>query len=159
MKFVKEQKHRLPHEFYTGYTIVSYTKCVKNRKPLFTEQSIFKVFEEYLLKELINGECDAFIYLFMPDHAHFLISGKSHQADSLKVMYRFSQRTGDWLSKHKPSFRWQKDFYDHILRKEDVVEKHVRYILENPIRKNIVNNWKKYPFKGSTVYRFDEWIL
>lgn len=52
---------------------------------------------------------------------------------------------------------WQKDYYDHIIRRPEDVQKHVRYILDNPVRKGLVDDWKKYPFKGSTLHDFDEW--
>lgn len=41
--------------------------------------------------------------------------------------------------------------------KDDDIEKQVYYILENPVRKGLVNNWKEYPFKGSTIYNFEKW--
>lgn len=93
----------------------------------------------------------------MPDHAHVLLQGTDEDSDLWKCIVDFKQRTGFWLSQNKYSEEWQKDFYDHILRKEEDVVKHVRYILNNPVRKRIVENWKDYPFKGSTIYNFDEW--
>lgn len=56
-----------------------------------------------------------------------------------------------------PAIKWQKDFYDHILRKDEDVKKHVMYILNNPVRRGIVENWKDYPYKGSTKFNFYEW--
>ncbi|MGB2870177.1 MAG: hypothetical protein WBD36_17140, partial [Bacteroidota bacterium] len=66
------------------------------------------------------------------------------------------QQTGFWLSQNHPSVHWQKDFYDRILRDEEEVERHILYILENPVKKGMVENWKEYPYKGSTVYKLDE---
>jgi hypothetical protein len=43
------------------------------------------------------------------------------------------------------------------LRKEEDIKKHVMYILNNPVRKGIVENWKNYPYKGSTKFDFNEW--
>jgi hypothetical protein len=50
-----------------------------------------------------------------------------------------------------------KNFYDHIIRNDENYEKVIYYILNNPVRAGIVDHWKKYPYKGSTVYNFDEW--
>ena len=157
MKIIREKKHRLSHENYQGFTIVSYTKCVQERKRLFTTDQVVEVFEKYLLQELAAGRCDALVYLFMPDRAHFILQGKTADSNSLDVMYRYSQKTGYWLSKNYPTFKWQKDFYDHIIRKEEDLKKHIYYVLKNPVRQNLVKYWKDYPFKGSTVYSFDEW--
>lgn len=99
----------------------------------------------------------------MPDHCHLLLSGKSDTADAMNAVIAFpqdpsdKQRTGYWLSKKFRDVRWQKDFYDHVLRDPDEVEVQVKYILANPVRKHIVEDWKDYEFKGSTVYDFEEW--
>jgi len=93
----------------------------------------------------------------MPDHCHIILQGKDEQANVLNTLDRFKQKTGYWLSKNHPEVHWQKDYYDHILRKEDDVMKHILYILENPVRKCIVEDRKEYQFKGSTVYLLDEW--
>ncbi len=37
-------------------------------------------------------------------------------------------------------------FYVHILRSDDDVRRNVRYILENPCRKGIEEDWRKYPY-------------
>ena len=36
---------------------------------------------------------------------------------------------------------------------------HVRYILYNPVRKQLVENWKDYKYKGSQVYDLNELVL
>ena len=110
-----------------------------------------------LLDVLRESYCDALVYLFMPDHAHFLLQGKSEKADSLQAMYRFSQKSGFWLYRNYNHIKWQKDFYDHILRKDEDIIKHIRYILYNPVRKGLVEDWKEYPYKGSTVFQFEDW--
>ena len=53
------------------------------------------------------------------------------------------------MSANKTDVKWQKDFYDHILKKHEDIAVQVRYILDNPIRKGLVSSWQGYPFKGS----------
>ena len=48
-----------------------------------------------------------------------------------------------------PDYFWQKDFYDHVIKKEESIAKQVRYILNNPVRKGLVDLWDKYPYSGS----------
>jgi len=69
----------------------------------------------------------------------------------------FKQKTGFWLSRNHSTVHWQKDFYDHIVRSNEAIEKHIQYILNNPVRMGLVGNWKDHPFKGSTIHRLDEW--
>ena len=83
----------------------------------------------------------------MPGHCHILVDGKSPDSDMRKMIVSFKQFTGYWLSKNLPQASWQKDYYDHILRTEDDINKQLGYILLNPIRKGIVDNWHSFPFK------------
>lgn len=157
MEFIKEKKHRLNPEVYSGSNIVSYTACVKDRKQLFVSEKVVKIFEEILLNELNASKCDAYVYLFMPEHLHIIIGGMIEDTNTKKCVDMFKKKTGFWLSKNMNSFKWQKDYYDHILNKQESLEIQIKYILMNPVRKGIVNYWKDYKFKGSTVYNLDGW--
>ena len=157
MSQIQAHMHRLEPELYKGTVYCTFTCCVQNRFPLFIEEEIFKLFESKLLGSLSKFYCNAQVYLFMPDHIHLLLNSESDLGDVRKAVIDFKQQTGYWLSKQRPTVKWQKDFFDHILRKEEDIEKQVKYILENPVRKGLVNDWKDYPYKGSTIYDFNEW--
>ena len=155
--YFKERNHRLPKELYAGEIIVSFTACIKNRKELFTNENIFNEFQRILIEELKSGFCSSHVYLLMPDHLHIIIKGENSNANVKSCMDKFKQKTGYWLSKNKIDKKWQKDYYDHIIRDGENLELQVRYILNNPVRAGLVDNWKDYPFKGSTIFNFDEW--
>ena len=155
--FARERKHRLPVEEYAGFVITAYTLCIQNRAHAFSDKQIVSVFEEHLQKALEKHSVIALVYLFMPDHCHLLLQGTERDANSHKAVTLFKQTTGYWLSKHKPTIRWQKDFYDHILRKDEDLNKQIRYILLNPVRKEVVARWDEYQFKGSTVFDLSSW--
>ena len=53
------------------------------------------------------------------------------------------------MSMHMLHTEWQKDFYDHVIRKRDDVSRQVRYVLDNPVRKGLAASWRDYPFQGS----------
>lgn len=62
------------------------------------------------------------------------------------------------MSMNKSGMKWQKDFYDHIIRtKEDMVTQ-VKYILDNPVRKRLVSSWEEYPFKGSIGCNVEDFL-
>jgi putative transposase len=154
---IREKHHRLPLEAYRGFVHVSLTTCIRNRDSFFTTHDRFTLFEKMLVNALEKFRCGADVYLFMPDHVHLVLRGESEGADIWRAMWSFKQKTGFWLSQNHPSVRWQKDFYDHILRNDVAVERHIRYVLHNPERDGFVDDWRDYPFKGSTVHDFDEW--
>jgi putative transposase len=157
MKVVREKKHRLPKKLYNGYVIVSFTLCIKDRVEIFNDPDIVRKFEELLLMEAEKFNSEVLLYLFMPDHCHILLQGKNEEANVLTTVDRFKQKAGYWLSKNYPEVHWQKDYYDHILRKGKDVRRYIQYVLGNPLRRGIVKDWKEYQFKGSTEYYMDEW--
>lgn len=154
---IVEKKHRLDPEVYKGGNFVSFTICIKERMELFSNQNAVRVFEKILLEELEKKECAAWIYVFMPDHVHIIISGKTAIADPRKCIAMFKQKTGFWLSKNNKNVMWQKDYYDHILRNNEDLISHIKYILNNPVRAGIVSYWKHYKFFGSTEYNLASW--
>jgi len=158
MEKAREHKHRLSRKLYIGNIVIAFTVCVHGRKNIFSELDLFSPLEIILRETLKNHECDAHVYIFMPDHCHLLIQGNKPNSNLWKCMVSFKQRSGYWLSQNRIQGKWQKDFYDHILRKDEDINRQVRYILGNPVRKHIVDNWRDYKFKGSTIYNFDEWL-
>lgn len=83
-----------------------------------------------------------FIHLLvlMPDHVHFLASfppdGRMED-----VVARWKRYT----SMHA-KVRWQRDFFDHRLRSDESFGEKADYILENPVRASLVDNFEKWPF-------------
>ena len=154
---VLEKHHRLTPECYIGHQIVAFTMRVKKSKSIFTFNNIVEYFRDALLYKAREQQCDIHVYLFMPDHLHLIIEGTSDNADIIKMVNKFKQRTGFWLYQHRPDFHWQKDYYDHIIRNSDDLRKQIDYILNNPVRKGIVADWKHFENKCSTINNFDEW--
>ena len=155
--YIKERNHRLPTELYTGEVAVSITACIKDRKKLFTDENIFNEFEKILLEELKSTSCSSYVYLFMSDHLHIIIKGENSKANVKSCIEKFKQKTGYWLSQNISDKKWQKDYFDHIIRENENLEMQIQYILNNPVRAGLVDNWKDYPFKGSTIYNLNEW--
>jgi putative transposase len=157
MHLIYEKKHRLDNVCYTGNLAISFTACVKDKKELFVSDNVFYVFEKSLIEELNRYGCDAFVYVFMPDHLHLIVKGREENSNLKKGMDSFKQKTGFWLAGNMTEYRWQKDYYDHIIRDDENLETAARYVLLNPVRKSMVDGWHKYKYKGSTIFNLDEW--
>jgi hypothetical protein len=41
---------------------------------------------------------------------------------------------------------WQTESFDHVLRSSDSLDAKVAYVLENPVRRGLVNLWAYYPW-------------
>jgi REP element-mobilizing transposase RayT len=148
---IKEKRHRLPKGFYRGEISVALTLCIKRDVASgfsLSEIEIVNTFTEILTPIVTKEGCIVPVYCFMPDHQHLIITGIQGNSDIRKVLVGYKQRTGFWMSINKPGMRWQKDFYDHIIRENENIGVQVRYILDNPVRKGLVSSWQDYPFKA-----------
>ena len=149
MRDIREKKHRLPREYYRGLVTVSLTACVDGRRRPFLEEAIVQTFLETLKDAVEKNGCSVYIYCFMPDHLHAILHGMDDDADSWRAMVDFKQKTGFWFCKQRSEFSWQKDFHDHVIRANEDLGAHVRYVADNPVRSGLVKLWSEYPHTGA----------
>ena len=154
----RERPHRLSDERYLGQISVALTCCVQHRRKLFTAPQVVSVFHEMLISATEREQTVVALYCFMPDHLHLILTGQTASARPLKAADRFKQLTGFWLAQNGSAFRWQKGFYDHIIRSEEEFWDQVYYVLNNPIRAGLVEEWPQYPFIGSSLWTIEELV-
>jgi REP element-mobilizing transposase RayT len=149
---IKEKSHRLPKEFYHGEVTVAFTLCLRGNVEsgsILREPEIMNNFTDILASVITNTGCIVPVYCIMPDHQHIIIAGTRSDSDICRAIISYKQKTGFWMSANHAGIRWQKDFYDHVIRKHEDVVTQVKYILDNPVRKGLVSSWEEYQYKGS----------
>ncbi|MEE8470413.1 MAG: transposase, partial [Dehalococcoidia bacterium] len=83
-------------------------------------------------------------YCLMPDHLHVLVQAGERPKDLRRFVRGFKSYCTA-ASHVTPSKRlWQRGFYEHILRKEENAADVAEYILNNPIRKGLVEERDQY---------------
>ena len=156
---IKEKRHRLPKEYYVGEMSAAFTLCLKRDVQAFIKPQIISIFTDILTSVVTEESCIVPVYCFMPDHQHLIITGTYSDSDIWNAIVNYKQKTGFWMSVNKPELRWQKDFYDHIIRTNENIAVQVRYILDNPVRKGLVSFWQEYPFKGSIGCKMEDVLI
>jgi REP element-mobilizing transposase RayT len=104
-----------------------------------------------LHRELGNS---VYAYCLMPDHVHLLVA--SLESAPLPVFI------GRWKSlcyqvrrqRGLPASFWQRGYYERALRSAEDLRAAALYILNNPVRKGLVDEFHRYPLCGSL-----EWDL
>jgi putative transposase len=103
-----------------------------------------------ILKDLSQQESfSVWAYCFMPDHVHLLIEGARSKTDMRRFMRLFKQKAGYWFKSIYKEKLWQPGYYERVLRDDEGTLTVVRYILENPVRKGLVEHFSHYPYLGS----------
>jgi REP element-mobilizing transposase RayT len=82
-----------------------------------------------------------YLFLLMPDHLHALFSFPP----SGKRMQGVISKWKEWTAKDS-GLIWQRDFFEHRLRQGESRRKKAEYILQNPVRKNLVAKPEDWPF-------------
>jgi REP element-mobilizing transposase RayT len=77
-------------------------------------------------------------------------------ADMKLFVKVFKQKTGYLYNKESDMTgnggkMWQSSYYDHVLRSDEDTYEVLKYILNNPVRKGLVNNYTDYCYTGSFV--------
>jgi len=82
-----------------------------------------------------------YLFLLMPDHLHALVSFPP----SGKPIRRIVSKWKEWTAK-RLGIVWQSDFFEHRLRHDESRRQKANYILENPVRRNLIARPEDWPF-------------
>ncbi len=90
----------------------------------------------------------------MPDHIHLIIQPHRARYNITEVM-RYIK--GDFGRNYNNLIRkngtiWQRRFYDTILMTEEALSIRINYILQNPVRANIIEEATDYAFSSAKAY-------
>ena len=94
----------------------------------------------------------------MPDHAHLVVQGTNELSD-LQILVRVWKQHTAFNARRRYSLNlWQRGYYEHVLRGDESILKKVLYVIENPVRANLVRSAAEYPWLGSFVATVEELI-
>lgn len=137
---------RLPRESYEiSSQIFSITVCTKDRRPLFQSETWAKLILTSLKTGPFGKDTELYAYCLMPDHIHIQLSPL--ETNLMDLINGWKSFTAKLLRRNGligPC--WQRGFYDHAIRKEEDIRTVAEYIVNNPVRANLVENWVDYPF-------------
>lgn len=129
---------------YAGDVIIHLTVCAADGKP-FSDAPVAEMICENI--EFYSNKLGfrLFGYCLMPDHLHLLVSpGKSGKSMS-DWLQTFKSYTGHQFVKlgHRPPL-WQRSPYDHVCRDGETAESVLVYIIDNPVRAELVKCWRDW---------------
>ena len=95
-----------------------------------------------------------YLYLLMPDHVHALLSfPPSGKATKIIV-----SKWKEWTAKQQ-GIDWERDFFEHRLRRDESRRQKADYILNNPVRCGLVTRpeeWRYVYFGDGQRPRFGD---
>lgn len=141
---------RLNPQAYQGTACVHWIMTMDRRATGWLTEVIHQTLREILVHASVRSRCVCPVYCLMPDHGHFLVLGAHAEADARTWARIVRTHWNAWL---KPHHRLQRQAYDHVLREaeraRDAFASIAHYILENPVRANLVEDAASWRFSGS----------
>ena len=146
----KNRKHlrRLRPFVNQCHSIYYVTMCAKDRRAILTEPDLCKSITESLHQTVDKHGWAVGAYVIMPDHLHFLcfnVKNLKSISGFLRDFKRWTSRAARNLGYEIPL--WQKEFFDRLLRKNDLYYEKMEYMRMNPVRAKLCESpeqWESF---------------
>lgn len=144
---------KLLRYFSPGQTVFV-TSVTAERKPILLEN------EDLLVKafERIFGAAQnrLIAWVIMPDHFHAIIVSADSEVPAImkkvKLIFSYHYRTRNSLYR---GTLWQSRYWDHVIRNEADLGKHIDYIHYNPVKHGLVRDPFLHPYSSAGKYLED----
>lgn len=134
-------------------------RCIAESPRWLEQENIARIVAEQI--HTLDGERYRLIaYCIMPNHIHQLIdtagfpaeaathSGRTAPYPLAETMKRIKGRTARYCNQAlgRSGAFWHHESYDHVVRDQKEFERVLWYILNNPLKAGLVENWEEWPF-------------
>ncbi len=149
---VPERKHlrRLDRLTVPGAPVFFLTACVRDRSPVLADPRIALILiDAWQQAPALHGWLIG-RYVVMPDHVHVFASPYTDGAKSLSVFMKCWKTSTAVRIRRAclPDFRWQREFFDHVLRSDESFTQKWEYVRQNPVRARLVADPDSWPYQG-----------
>jgi len=146
---------------FAGSQNTSFITCVSfERRPILIEH--VDLFWEAIDSVRKRTDFDILAFVVLPDHFHFIVD--PHRGDFTAIMQRVKMSFGMNYRKRlaQASGRvWQHRYWDHVIRDQADMNRHIDYIHYNPVKHGLVRSpfdWEHSSaraFLESGLYQLD----
>ena len=153
---MRARRPRLNGFSYKGRFQYFLTFCTAARQPTFKDKDAARAVTAQILQDAAAYCFAVPAYVLMPDHTHWLVEGLSDDSELCPFVKTAKQRTGYAFRRQTGRALWQPSFYDSVIRNDVQVWDVIRYIVNNPVRANLVASPADYDLWGSGTASRDE---
>ena len=149
---------RLAGFSYSGPNRYFLTICARDRRPLFENGALAECVRTQILLAADALGYIVVAYCVMPDHVHVLVEAANDCATLPEFVKRAKQLSGFHGRRIIGAAVWQTGYFERVLREREHTHTVVAYILNNPVRRGLVEDPRDYPFSGSGVCGMSELV-
>jgi putative transposase len=137
----KQLPHNVPSWVDLDEAIYFITVCCQTRG---TNQLTKPEIAQHLLESIEyrynKGDWYMHLALLMPDHVHLISSFPERARNMQTVISKWKEWTAKFLK-----VKWQRDFFEHRLRRDESFEEKTDYAWANPVRAGLVEKAEHWP--------------
>jgi putative transposase len=139
---------RLPLFDYSGCHRYFVTCCTWKRQLLFDAATI-AIVRDAVHASFLEHHFDVLAWVFMPDHVHWLVEGTREDANFRSAMMLVRQRAAIAYKRVSDTPLWQRGYHERVLRRDEDARLVADYILNNPVRRKLVESAVDYAHSWS----------
>jgi putative transposase len=112
-----------------------------------------------LIEDRLRPNILVLAYCLMPDHLHLLLTPRLNGCSMLTFVDQFKGKSTkrSWPTGWSGKL-WQQRYYDHVLMADEEFGAVAMYIVENPVRKGMVEDPEEYLWSGG-IDRYGDWHI
>ena len=151
---------------YTEGGTYFFTLVTHQRTPIFTENVFITELKNAIKEVKLHSPFDVKAWVVLPDHMPFVWSlppGDSNYSKRIgKIKVEFTKRIKAGVNNLNPQIQsklnkresniWQRRFWEHEIRNQSDLQKHVDYVHYNPVKHGLVKNVVDWPY--STFHKY-----
>jgi putative transposase len=127
------------------------TNVTLDRQPLLVEH--IDLFRQATEATQERSTFDLIAWVVLPDHFHCVIESATDNPSEImrRLKLSFSQRFRNRMNVRSGRV-WQYRFWDHVIRDQDDLNRHIDYIHYNPVKHGLVDSPIKWPHSSFAEY-------
>ena len=128
------------------------TSVTHNRAPLLIEH--FPHFWEAVERSCDRVQFEIIAWVVLPEHFHMIIDPKDNNLSGILRRLKLSFANQYYGQQGQDRGRvWQARFWDHVIRDQDDMNRHIDYIHYNPVKHGLVRNPAQWRYSSFGDYK------
>ena len=130
------------------------TAVCRERFPFLKESASKTLLLDVLREAKAEMHFQMIGYVILDEHFHWLVKPQSHDISKMmqSVKLRFTKRFGAAHGKPDGGGCWQPRFWDHVIRNQHDLNRHLDYIHYNPVKHGYVQRPVDYALSSFAAY-------
>jgi len=101
----------------------------------------------------IGAQYDLYVAVVMPEHVHLILIpavclSRQCVIPLPEIMKNIKGRAANKINRllGRRGAVWQEESFDRVLRRSEKLDEKIAYVLDNPVRRGLVKDWREYPW-------------